>query len=173
MDWAFEFPDLNNKWYTLFVGIMFNFMQDFLVSISGKGCSGSGDDMQKDAQCPDVASLVIVFVEDFWWDVVGSTNYFVCAWHFHLGLHVVVPLEGKSEIDEHYIIILRVREKEILSFEVPMTYFLQVKVVHRLYHLYKDLPCELFMEAATLIDAIKQLASFTQTVLRNKYSSTR
>lgn len=64
---------------TLFKRICTYFMQYLFISIASKGSCSSCDDMQEDTKCPDITTLIIIFVKYLRRDVIGSAYDFVAS----------------------------------------------------------------------------------------------
>lgn len=118
--------------------------------------------MEEHSQRPHIAVFVVVSAEDLWRHVVSGAYNFVGAHVLHFLAHVVVPLEGKSEVDEGDGVVVFVVEEEVLGLEVAVADLLQVQVLHRLQHLHENLTRFLLRKAALLVQAVEQLAPFAE-----------
>jgi hypothetical protein len=119
--------------------------------------------VQECAERPDIAALVVSFLEDFGRDVVGSSEYFVGAVEDELLLHAVLPVIGESEVDEDDVVVAAAAEEEVLGLEVPVADLLEVQVLDGLDHLAEDLLGLLLGQLAHLIQPVEQLAALAQT----------
>lgn len=80
--------------------------------------------MQENPKSPDITSLVIIFLKNFGGNVVRGSHDLVSTGSLKFWLHLFFPVEGKSEVDEHDVVIVGAAKEEVLCLEVSMAYFL-------------------------------------------------
>jgi len=119
----------------LFISSRFNFLKNLLVGLAWERSCCCGDDVKKHSEGPNVTALIVIFLEDLRRNIVGCSHNLVGTCCFKLAPHFFFPVEGQPEVDEHDVVIVCAAEEEVLSLEISVTYFLEVKVFDCLDHL--------------------------------------
>jgi hypothetical protein len=71
-------------------------------------------------------------------------------------------VERKSKVNQHDVVIVCAAEEEVLSLEVSVAYFLEVKIFNGLYHLQEDVPSFVLTETSKLVDSVEKLTALAQ-----------
>ena len=158
-----EFRDLHRINSTLCVWSCLDLLQNFLIALSRERCCCSSDDMQQNSKSPNITPFIIVFLKNLRWNIVWSSDNLVRSSLFQFRFHTLFPLEWKTKVNEHDLIIIRSAEKEVLSFQISMTDLLEVQVLDSLDHLNKDVSSFIFRETSELINSVEKLTALAQT----------
>ena len=86
---------------TSIVVVHFDVLHDGRVIFPVEGRGAGHQHEQNDSQRPDIAFLAVRLGQYLRRYVVGSAHDFSFLFLCHFCLHVLLPFEGQSEVDEH------------------------------------------------------------------------
>lgn len=82
----------------------------------------------------------------------------------------MLPLVGKSKVDNLHLQSLGGTHEKILGFEVPVCDLLRVQVLDTLGYLGEKFPGVTFAEVAVLLEPAEELSAFAKTEWTMRYS---
>lgn len=91
--------------------------------------------MQENPKSPNIAPFIIVFLKNFRRNIIRSSHNLISTRFFKLFFHLLLPMEGKSEVDEHDVVIISTAKEEVFRLEIPVANFLEMKIFNGLDHL--------------------------------------
>jgi hypothetical protein len=140
-------------------------LDDFLVVIAVKWRGSSHQDVQNDSHGPNVAPFIVSSFDDLRRQVVGSAHQFGLFFGDQFFLHILFPPVRETEVDQFQAHGVLAYEDEVLRFQVPVGYFLNVTVIDRLGNLLEDDSGVVFGEVSELVQSVEELPSLAKAEL--------
>ena len=104
----------------------FNVFHDLSIIFTVKRWSCRGKNIEDYSCRPDITSFIIVEIENFRGNIVGSSKHLILLLCNQLIPHIVFPLIGQSEINYlKFKSFLRIHQ-EIFRLEITMSYLLRM-----------------------------------------------
>ena len=151
--------------------IFFNFLHDLFFRLSSKWWICRHQNVKNDSKGPNIASLVVVSLENLRSDIVRCTDDRILLFGSEVFVHIIGPLESQSKIDEFQVEGFVVEKSKVLRFEVSVADIVKMTVVDGLKDLDKYLSRFILTKLSLLIQMFIQLSSFKETKSRENLLS--
>jgi hypothetical protein len=143
-------------------GTLADALHDLLVGLTVEGRHTRKQDVSDHTARPDIALLVVVFVQNLRGDIVGGAEFLV-------KVTVGVVDEGGAEVDDLNLVeLLVLLEKNVLGLKVTMDDVGLMAVVDAGEHLLHQNSCVALRELATLQDLIEKLATLADPIVQQR-----